>query len=39
MPTLSEGEQGMLPERKLKLLKGETFRRRLAIQMLGVAVG
>lgn len=32
-------EQRMLPERKLKLLRGETFRRRMAIQMLGVVVG
>jgi hypothetical protein len=29
-----QGARGMLPARKLKLLKGETFRRRLAIPML-----
>jgi hypothetical protein len=34
-----EGEQGMLLERKVKRLKGETFRRRLAIPLLGGAVG
>jgi hypothetical protein len=31
------GARGILPERKLKLLKGETFRQRLAIPMLGEA--
>jgi hypothetical protein len=34
-----EGEQAMLPARTCKRLKGDTFRRRLAIQMLGMAVG
>jgi hypothetical protein len=34
-----EGEQGRLPEHTWTRLKGGTFRRRLALQMLGVAVG
>jgi hypothetical protein len=34
-----EGEQGRLPKRTGTRLKGDTFCRRLALQMLGVVVG